>query len=57
MWSNNVEGLCGNFDGNTENEFEDYENPTAFGNSLKYSSCPDVVAPPPMQEPCMVRII
>ena len=54
-----VEGLCGNFDGDTENDFitqQGIVESTAelFGNSWKVSpSCPDVVNQD-LRDPCAV---
>lgn len=54
-----VGGLCGNFDGNTENDFTTRQGivestPELFGNSWKVSpSCPDV-ADQDLRDPCAV---
>lgn len=57
-----VEGLCGNFDGDTENDFTTRQGivestPELFGNSWKVSpSCPDV-ADQDLRDPCAVSSI
>lgn len=54
-----VRGLCGNFDGDTENDFTTRQGivestPELFGNSWKVSpSCPDV-ADQDLRDPCAV---
>lgn len=54
-----VGGLCGNFDGDTENDFTTRQGivestPELFGNSWKLSpSCPDV-ADQDLRDPCAV---
>lgn len=55
MWMNKVEGLCGDFDGKTTNEFSGMTD-TEFGNSWRVGSdCPDVEPLPYDQcKPCAV---
>ena len=54
-----VGGLCGNFDGDTENDFSTRQGivestPELFGNSWKVSpSCPDVTEQD-LRDPCSV---
>lgn len=56
-----VGGLCGNFDGDTENDFTTRQGivestPELFGNSWKVSpSCPDV-ANQDLRDPCAVSL-
>ncbi|PAA71037.1 hypothetical protein BOX15_Mlig009912g1 [Macrostomum lignano] len=36
-----LQGLCGNYDGDKKNEFGEFANPSAFGNAWKAQDCPD----------------
>jgi len=56
-YSGQVEGLCGNFDGNSNDDFSMVENPSQFAARWKTStSCPDAHLPDDYQ-PCRVRLL
>jgi len=54
-YSGQVEGLCGNFDGDSNDDFAMLDSPTLFAARWKTStSCPDSKLPDDYQ-PCRVR--
>lgn len=60
-WQGLVKGLCGNFDGNSQNEYESSQGgvvlQTEFTNSWrKESSCPVTTAEDNILEACGVRL-
>ena len=58
-WKNNVEGLCGNYDGRQDNEFNGAKTAVEFGNNWKTKTlCPDVPSLDPHKlAPCYVSWI
>ena len=58
MYKHRVEGLCGDYNGNAEDDIIKAmaNNPQEFGNAYAVGSCPEL-QPPDIVHPCEVMIL